>query len=52
MIQVTCCAQYYVERAPLVCVCPCFIHFQAIHQGKDMKKWKAHFILPHPTASY
>lgn len=46
MIQVTFCALFCVTRASLVCVCSCFILFQTIHQGKDMRKWKAHFILP------
>lgn len=40
------------ELFPLGLCCPCFVHFQTIHQGQDIKKWKAHFILPLPTASY
>lgn len=37
---------------PLGLCMPSFYTFQTIHQGKDMKKWKAHFILPLPPASY
>lgn len=36
------------DRAPLVCVRPCFIHFQTIHTGKDRRRRKAHFVLTQP----